>query len=76
MSKERDEMKVAGIIVAGVAVVLTLVALTNGCDENPDFITPKPAAHVHADGCGHEMPDAGPDADCYLNPLSGLGGCP
>lgn len=77
MSKESDEMKVAGIITAGVALVMLLVVLFNGCGDGPDLIGPAhPAAHAHDPGCGHELPDAGPDADCFLNPLGGTGGCP
>jgi hypothetical protein len=63
MSKEGDEMRIAGIIAAGVALVL-LAVLAFACDETPDYYPePRPAA-VTSEGCA--LPDAGaPDAlDC------------
>lgn len=63
MSKEGDEMKVAGIIAVGVALVMLAVLLFNGCSDGPDLIGPRTPAAVTAEpGCA--PPDAGPDCTC------------
>lgn len=77
MSKEKDEMKVAGIIAAGVGLVLVLVVLFNGCGDGSDLrkLDAAPAAPVT--GC--DLPDAGPEAqpgECFINPLAGTIDCP
>lgn len=76
MSKEGDEMRVAGIIAAG-AGLLMLVLLAFACGENPDYHPqPRPVA-VTSEGCA--LPDAGPEVqpgECIVNPLAGTIDCP
>jgi hypothetical protein len=73
MSKEGDEMRIAGIIAAG-AGLLMLVLLAFACGETPDY-HPQPRPTAVTEGCA--PPDAGPDAyECTVNPLAGTLTCP